>query len=189
MKEKGIEGQGNVTVVLESKLDEELDNAIRELLVASFGWTPEFQERSYWHLKPSTRFVYKDNSGRVLGHASIVEKTGVVGNREIKIAGAGAFVVHPELRNSGIGKVLAEEVVRYVKEQGYDLMVAFAKDPASRYICVKTGAVPTKDIFIVTYPDGGEVLKPHTLIWPISEEKYKMLLDSDQPINLGYGSW
>jgi GNAT superfamily N-acetyltransferase len=189
MKAEKPEIQGSVVVVQESDIDETLDKEIRELLVTSFDWTPEFQERSYWHLKPVTRFIYKDSAGRLLGHSSFIEKRAVIGNDEIKIAGSGATAVHPEFRNSGIGKELIEEAVRYAKKQGYDLIAGFAKNPASIHICIKSGAVPTKDIFLVTYPDGGEVLKPHTLVWPLSEEKYQLILNSDQPINLGYGSW
>lgn len=181
--------QGGVTVIPESEIDKVLDDEIKKLLTLSFGWTQEFQERSYWHIKPETRLIYKDSKGRVLGHISIINKSAKIGNKEVKIAGAGAFAVHNEFRNSGIGKELVQEMIKHVTMHGYDLIVAFAKDPASIHICLKSGAVPTKDTFQVTYPDGGEVLKPHTLVWPISETKYQMLLDYNHPINLGYGSW
>lgn len=188
MEQKKVKLMGSVIIVPESEVDNALDDEIKKLLILCFGWTPEFQERSYWHLKPETRLIYRNNEG-VLGHISIISKTTKVGDVEVKIAGAGAFAVHPEFRNSGIGKELVSEMIKHAKQQSYDLIVAFAKDPASIHICLKSGAIPTKDMFLVTYPDGGEVLKPHTIVWPLSEKKYQMLLDLNYPINLGYGSW
>jgi len=191
MKERGkeVETQGSVVVIQESELDEVLDKEIRYLLASCFEWTPEFQERSYWHLKPETRFVYKSNAGEIIGHASIVERSFLIDNEEIKIAGGSAYAVYTEFRNSGIGKELVQEVVKHTINQSYDLLVGFVKEPASRRICINSGAIPTRDVFVVTYPDGGEVLKSHTMVWPLSGEKYQMLLNSDRPIILGYGSW
>ena len=189
MEQKKVKSMGSVIIVPESEVDSSLDDGIKKLLTLCFGWTPEFQERSYWHLKPETRLIYRDNQGGMLGHISIISKTTKVGSEEVKIAGAGAFAVHPEFRNSGIGKELVNEMIKHARQQGYDLIVGFAKDPASIHICVKSGAIPTKDLFVVKYPDGGEVLKPHTLVWPLSEKKYKMILDLNYSTNLGYGSW
>ncbi len=97
---------GSLIIVPESEVDSSLDDGIKKLLIHCFGWTPEFQERSYWHLKPETRLIYRNNQEEILGHISIISKTTKVGSEEVKIAGAGAFAVHPEFRNSGIGKEL-----------------------------------------------------------------------------------
>lgn len=183
--------RGIVTKAIDEKnLDSELNESIRRLLSACFDWTPEFKERSYWHLRPDVRILSMDEStNRVLGHMSIVDRSGVAQDTKLHIAGVGGFAIQPAYQAKGIGTQLAKEAVAYAHEKNYDLIVGFAKDPRSRHICIELGAVPTKDVFIVTYPDGEPVLKPHTLIWPLSEEKFDLVTNSQQPIDLGYGAW
>ena len=74
MEQKKVKSMGSVIIVPESEVDSSLDDGIKKLLTLCFGWTPEFQERSYWHLKPETRLTIETTKEECLGISPLLAK-------------------------------------------------------------------------------------------------------------------
>jgi L-amino acid N-acyltransferase YncA len=73
------------------------------------------QARSLWTMTPPARTVVLEESGQVLGSATMGPNRPGRGSH----VGTASFMVSPEARGRGVGRALGEHVVAWHREQGF----------------------------------------------------------------------
>lgn len=95
-------------------------DAIRELLSAAFPPGDDgFTEEDWRHATGGLHFVL-ELDGRVVAHASVIERELRVGDRPVRTGYVEAVATDPSLQGSGLGTRVMREVTSYVRE-GFEL--------------------------------------------------------------------
>ena len=102
--------------VLDTEVDAVLDQQLRDLLSSCFTKPADgmFRERRYWQEAPTAHWIVRDESGALIAHAALHEKT--VGTKlgDLKIGGIGDVCVHPSQRGRGLVKVLLNAIHQHM---------------------------------------------------------------------------
>ncbi|WP_328492559.1 GNAT family N-acetyltransferase [Streptomyces sp. NBC_00414] len=88
----------------------------------TYAWDPDTSEedaRALWMAPGKQVFVAEDSSGVVVGSAYVTPN---YGGPAADVANAG-FMVDPDRTGQGIGRALAEHILRTAKDDGYRAMV------------------------------------------------------------------
>jgi aminoglycoside 2'-N-acetyltransferase I len=110
-------GRARVRRVPTHELTEAETRAIRELLWAAFPSGEEaFTEQDWQHAIGGLHFVL-ELDGRILAHASVVERELHVGGRPLRTGYVEAVASDPEQRGRGLGTRVMREVARYIQER------------------------------------------------------------------------
>jgi aminoglycoside 2'-N-acetyltransferase I len=91
--------------------------AIRELLWAAFPSGDEaFTEDDWQHAIGGLHFVLEFD-GKILAHASVVERELSVGGQSVQAGYVEAVATHPDQRGSGLGTWVMRDVSSYIQER------------------------------------------------------------------------
>ena len=95
--------------------------AIREVLAAAFKGDEhgEFDEEDWQHALGGTHFVLDDH-GRIVGHASVVDRELHVAGRPIRTGYVEAVAIDPARQHQGLGSRLMAAVNDHI-DAGFDL--------------------------------------------------------------------
>jgi aminoglycoside 2'-N-acetyltransferase I len=95
--------------------------AIRELLVAAFGSDEEeaFTEADWEHAIGGVHFVL-ERDGRIVAHASVVERRLHVNARALRTGYVEAVATAPDRQGAGFGSLVMAEVNAYIRD-GFEL--------------------------------------------------------------------
>ena len=80
--------------------------------------TPKSDLRKLWFADNMDTFVAVDNSGKIIGSYYIKPNQPGLGNH---IANGG-YMVHPEVKGKGIGRLLCQHSIDFAREKGYSGM-------------------------------------------------------------------
>jgi len=96
-------------------------DAIRSLLTAAFAEDEHggFTEEDWQHALGGTHFVLEDD-GRIVGHASVVERELHVGGRPLRTGYVEAVAIEPARQRRGLGSILMGAVNEHV-DAGFEL--------------------------------------------------------------------
>jgi aminoglycoside 2'-N-acetyltransferase I len=102
-------------------LTEEERAAVRELLWSAFADDDDggFTEADWDHAVGGTH-VIAEQGGRIMAHASVVERTIHVGERPLRTGYVEAVATAPDAQGSGFGTLVMEEIGAIIRE-GYEL--------------------------------------------------------------------
>jgi aminoglycoside 2'-N-acetyltransferase I len=91
--------------------------AIRELLWAAFGSGDEaFTEDDWRHATGGVHFLL-DLDGKILAHASVVERELHLGGRPVQAGYVEAVATDPDQQGSGLGTQVMRDVTSYIQER------------------------------------------------------------------------
>jgi aminoglycoside 2'-N-acetyltransferase I len=95
--------------------------AIRELLVAAFGSDEEeaFTEDDWEHAIGGVHFIL-ERDGRIVAHASVVERRLHVNARALRTGYVEAVATAPDRQGAGFGSLVMAEVSAYIRD-GFEL--------------------------------------------------------------------
>jgi len=116
----------------ENEIDASLDLKIREHLKRCFPESPEkFQQVRVWHnTSPKFTVIYRDTSGRVLGHVAMVVRTiTTTWNWRYNVASLQGVSVDEECRGGGLAQQLVVRVLEEAKQEGYLYAILFCREP------------------------------------------------------------
>jgi len=121
----------NILVIDESRMPLDLDLAIRETLAICFQKDADyFSKQRGWHGSMPFYTVYmQDDDGKVVAHASVVDRTIRVGMTPLRIAGVQNVAVLPQCRGTGMSERIMNEAVAEAFRRVFDggLLFCFAK--------------------------------------------------------------
>ena len=127
---KAESGNDNVqfSIIREQDILPDLDEAIRDLLVACFPADREYYGRqSWWHCVPAYRVLGRDPAGSIVAHAGIVDRTVDIGdgNVRIRVAGVQSFCVSQDHRGAGVSKMLMSAAMEEATRLRFDAGLLF----------------------------------------------------------------
>jgi len=103
-------------------MPEQVDQAIRERLCICFPDDCEyFSHTRPWHdCVPAWSVLIEDDSGEIIAHAGIIDRTIEVNDQHIRIAGAQNVFVLPEYRGKHVVKQLLDAAMKYAAQNKFD---------------------------------------------------------------------
>jgi GNAT superfamily N-acetyltransferase len=120
---------------------------IQSLLMTAFPETREFSRHSYLRSEPDFRILVTENN-RVCAHISLSRRLGLVGSREIPIAGVGGLAVEPSHQRQGIALKLMEDFLTLAQSLKFEMAVGLAENPLSIKIMKRLGYVDSRTPFM-----------------------------------------
>ncbi len=127
-----IENLPPIEKLSETEIDAELDEKIREFLLALFpNWGEIFKTRRAWHdAKPVFTILARDADGRVVGHVAVVERTiTTCWNWRYVVASVQGVGVDPEFRGTGLSTRLLDAALSESARAGYPFAILFCREP------------------------------------------------------------
>lgn len=83
----------------------------------------DYQTRDPYYRPEHSRLIKVD--GRIVSHASIVEKRMRIGRGVVKVAGIGDVFTHPEHRGQSYSRLIMEDAIKYMREHDYPLSMLY----------------------------------------------------------------
>jgi GNAT superfamily N-acetyltransferase len=121
----------SLIIIDEKDISTQLDMTIREMLVICFPADIEhFQRLSWWRSTAVFRILGKNDSGSIISHTALVERTITVGpdSTKIRVIGVQSFCVLPQYRGTGLSKKMISLVTTEGRKRGFDAGLLFCKE-------------------------------------------------------------
>ncbi len=115
-------------VIDENDISPELDKEIRNSLVISFPDDREyFSRQSWWHCHPVFRIFAQRDTGQIVAHIAIIDRTILAGPAEshIRVAGIQSVFVLPKYQGLGISDKAMSIAIDQTKERAFDACLLF----------------------------------------------------------------
>jgi aminoglycoside 2'-N-acetyltransferase I len=149
---------------------------IRALMAAAFG--DEFDEHDWQHALGGMHVLVSE-SGRLAGHASVVQRRVIAGGRTLRCGYVEAVAVLPEFRRRGLGTALTRVCNRIVRGTW---------QPGAHHL----GALGATDAGAALYRANGwrrwegplSALTPEGIVRTPEEEGYVYVLEVDEPLDV-----
>lgn len=128
----------NITVQIlpEDEIDQELDARLRLFLRRLFpNWDKIFRERRTWHdARPIFTVLATDESGEIVGHVAIVERTLTTEwNCRFPAASVQGVSVDQSRRGTGLASALLRIALRESQSRGYLYAILFCREALVRF--------------------------------------------------------
>lgn len=144
----------NCRIINESDISGAFADTLKECLCTCFPKDVEvFSKVTYWHSIPSYRAVVERN-GSVICHIAIIDRTIVVGQQQIHVAGIQGVFVMPEYRGQDLCDKMFSLVLEESRRRNYDFSVLFCK-PALEKFYKRFGYEILSNMQIVFTDDNG----------------------------------
>ena len=131
------------------QLTKSIKEQLRQEVLLNFPDVKAFKTRFYYQIPPHFMFIawYK---GSIIGQRYLTTKVRPIDGKKYKIAGIG-ITVKKVFQGKGIGKKLTNEVLKFIKGNGYDFSMATTSNPVAIHILKKFGFKKLKRK--ITYKD------------------------------------
>jgi predicted acetyltransferase len=113
-----------IKYIEDKKIDELLDQKLRNLLAVCFTRDPKFKKQRYNHELPQHRW-YMKNGEQVIANVALHAKTISTVEGEIKIGGIAEVAVHPDYRGRGYVKIMLRQIHDWLKQSNYPFAMLF----------------------------------------------------------------
>ena len=106
--------------ILDSQVIDSLDEALRELISACFTKPQDivFKTRRYFIDPPKHRWYCIDESGKILAHIAVHEKTIRSQDKKMIVCGMSEVCVAPDNRGQGYVKSILKDIHTFMKNEG-----------------------------------------------------------------------
>ena len=165
----------------------------KELCREARACFPQFKERYgcqfYFESFPSVVFIARINDN-IAGFRNLVERTCQINDSEIRIAGI-SLAVHSDYRERGVASKLTEHMLDYVRNENYDIVMAFVINPIAVHILEKFGFrqvyLPIR--FIDSETGGLSLIEDKTYVLELKAGAFFEKLKDIEEIHVGKGVW
>ena len=165
-----------VRIVPESEVDEALDSAIRESLCECWpSYCDVFSKTRAWHGSEPAWSVVLEEAGRVIAHASVVERTIRVGEQPLSVAGIMSVMVVPDHRGCRLSEKVMQTAIAEAGSRDYDFGLLFCV-PEIEKVYARVGWRALPDAEIVRVDEAGrECSLPGrniAMYYPLKERRF-----------------
>lgn len=113
-------------IASDSGLDLRTDAAIRTALCISFpSDRAHFARTRAWHGSHPAWSVWIEDDGSVISHAGVVDRSVLIGETSVRVAGVQNVCVLPDYRGRGLCKRVMEAVMDEAARRGYEAGLLF----------------------------------------------------------------
>jgi len=162
-------------------------NEIVNFLIGCFSENPDYKNSVYSNPDlDSCVLLYQDKE--LVGHVGITRRKIIQTDRPYVIAGIGDVAIKPELRHSGLGIQIMNELNKVLKSQDYDVGILFCH-PKLHDFYAKSGWYK-KEVGKV-FAERKGVLEDQRLTYllPLKLDKTDMDIWNSEDIAIGIGNW
>ena len=119
-----------IETVMESNIDEELDERIRSFLTGIFPeWESVFRKERTWHDAKPVFSVLAAYRGEIMGHVAVVERTiSTCWNFRYNVASIQGVSVAVAYRGHNLGQRLLQVALERAAELGFPFAILFCKE-------------------------------------------------------------
>jgi isovaleryl-CoA dehydrogenase len=121
----------------DGELEAGIARELVELTQIAFPHTPALFGRYYYDTRPDSVLAARIDS-RLVGFRVLVRREVTVSGRSVRVAGTG-IAVHPAHRGRGIARILTEQAISRVREEGAEIMIAFLFEETSNRLLTSFG--------------------------------------------------
>jgi predicted acetyltransferase len=115
-----------IITLSETEIDSRIDAAIRKSLCTVFpDGISTFAQTRAWHGSTSSWTHFIEKKGEVIAHLGVIDRTIMVGDKSIRIAGIQGVIVLPEYRGQGLSDRLLIASMDESRHRGFDLGLLF----------------------------------------------------------------
>lgn len=121
----------SISVFNEDDISKQLDQSIRELLVACFPKDIEhFRRLSWWLSIAVYRVLGKNEKGTIVSHTALVERIITIGPalKKMRIVGIQSFCVLPDYRGTGLSNKMMSVVLQEGGKRDFDAGLLFCRE-------------------------------------------------------------
>lgn len=147
-------------VVPENEMTDDLDRAIRNILVACFLKDADhFSNQRWWHSPHQWSVLALTGDGGIVGVLCVVERTVTVGGSGLTVAGIGNVCTLPEWRGMGIADAVMATALAEAGKRSLDAGLLFCK-PALEKVYARMGWKTVDGAVYMEDADGGMTTLP-----------------------------
>jgi len=170
-------------------LDASLEAALIELVARALPGEAALRGRYYYDSAPE-HVVVATHEGRPVGLRMLVERTVLVGSRQVRIAGTG-IAVEPDHQRRGVGKALTACALQHLASRGVELVVAFLLSDASERLLRSFGFCPLQATVTHDARDGSGRVVEHARCFVLEVTPGALIseIEAGGTLHLGVGTW
>ncbi len=128
-----------IITLSEAEINPELDAAIRKSLCLVFpDGISTFSKTRAWHGSVSSWTHCIENKGAVIAHLGVVDRSVLIGEKILRIAGIQGVIVLPEYRKKGLSDHLLAAAMNEAQRRGFDFGLLFCL-PALEKVYARCG--------------------------------------------------
>jgi predicted acetyltransferase len=164
---------GEICYLADDDVDKNLDLELRELLFSCFK-QQRFADRRFCHEMPEHRWIVRDESGTLVAHMAVHEKTIVTSAGPMEIGGVAEVCVHESQRGHGWVKRMLKDVHIWMRDRGLLFSLLFG----NHNVYSSSGYVPVTNVTRCKEENGDEKCKQRSgfmmcplgdTLWPEGE--------------------
>jgi len=163
-------------IVKEQDIDAKLDEAIRRSLCICFPDDREiFEKTRAWHGSVPAWSVLIEHEGLVVAHVAVIDRTILVGDQALRVAGVGNVFTLPEYRGKGLYFKVMKTAMAGARDQGLDCGLLFCA-PRIEKVYAFIGWRTLHDVQVVRIDESGREApipdKNITMFLPLNRSEF-----------------